>query len=239
MRSYQADFFADRAWPDRPCLHSENHHRNPKRPRVQSQVFGGVPYRSPHPTKRFKRKGLALIPHAVILIFFVNDPGPVPRLNPLTYTFRRHDYLLAVLFDACQRMRTRYDRCFTLLNDYSDLCRPDAPAVRENHDALHELVRLCRSKGIALYFVNYPELHQLEDYPPAVATEHIESIARETDTPFLDLLPRFQGQDTESMWMSPEDVHGNDKAAVLAADAINLRFGDALRQDAVARTSMP
>jgi len=196
-------------------------------------------YNSTMEVELFKKTGLALNPDAVILIFFVNDPEPVPQLNPLTYAFRQHSYLSAVLFDAYQRMRTRYDARFTWIDYYSGLYRADAPALQENRDALHELVRLCRSKGIALYFVSYPELHQLEDYPLAVATAHIESIARETGTPFLDLLSHFQGQDPESMWVSPEDAHGNDKAAALAADAIYQQFGDALRQDAVAQTSMP
>lgn len=187
----------------------------------------------------FKERGLPLKPDAVVLVFFVNDPEPVPKINPVTYPLRQHSYLSAVLFDSYQRIRTRWDARFNWLDYYSGLYRADAPALGENRQALAELAKLCRERGIALYFVSYPELHQLDEYPLGIATRHIEGMARETGTPFLDLLPAFQGNAPETLWVSPEDAHGNAKAAALAAEAIYREFGPALREPPGAKPAEP
>lgn len=76
--------------------------------------------------------------------------------------------------------------------------------------------------------MSYPELHQLENYPLSAATKHIAGFANETGLPFFDLLPVFAPHQPESLWVSPEDAHGNAKAATLAAEAIHRQFGEAL-----------
>jgi len=38
----------------------------------------------------------------------------------------------------------------------------------------------------------------------------------------------FAPHQPESLWVSPEDAHGNAKAATLAAEAIHWQFGEAL-----------
>jgi len=38
----------------------------------------------------------------------------------------------------------------------------------------------------------------------------------------------FAPHQPESLWVSPEDAHGNAKAAALAAETIHRHFGEAL-----------
>ena len=185
-------------------------------------------YNTTMETELFKKKGLTLQPDAVILVFFVNDPEPIPEINPLTYLIKRHSYLSAVVFDTYQRTRTYWDDQFNWLDYYSGLYRPESSALEQNRQSLLELAQICRDKGISLFFVNYPELHQLKGYPLAIATEYIRTVADETGTPFMDLLPVFSEHSPESLWVSPEDAHGNAKAAALAAEAIYRHFGEML-----------
>lgn len=191
-------------------------------------------YNTTMETELFKRVGLALQPDAVILVFFVNDPEPIPKLNSLTYSFKQHSYLFAVVFDTYQRMRARWDEGFNWLDYYSGLYRPESPALEQNRKSLVELAQICREKGIALFFVNYPELHQLKEYPLTVATDYVRTMANETGTPFMDLLPAFAGHSPESLWVSAEDAHGNAKAAALAAEAIHRHFGEMLAEAGLA-----
>jgi lysophospholipase L1-like esterase len=176
----------------------------------------------------FKEKGLPLKPDAVILIFFVNDTEPVPGENAWKYAFKQRSFLYAVLFDAYLRLHPHWNTRFNWLDYYSSLYHPNAPALGKNREALRELVRICRERHIAVYTVSYPELHQLEDYPLNAATEYIAGFAKEAGLPFLDLLPVFTPHRPESLWVSPEDAHGNAKASTLAAEAIYQHFGEAL-----------
>jgi len=130
-------------------------------------------------------------------------------------------------------MRTRWDTRFNWLDYYSSLYHPNTPGLEKNREALCELVRICRDKRIDLYIVSYPELHQLENYPLSAATKYIAGFAAENGLPFFDLLPVFIPHQPESLWVSPEDAHGNAKAAKLAAEAIYQHFGESLLTSAI------
>lgn len=181
----------------------------------------------------FKEKGLPLQPDAVILVYFVNDTESLPKTNPLEYAIKQRSFLYAVLFDSYVRMRTRWDTRFNWLDYYSSLYYPNAPGLEKNREALCELARICHEKRIDLYIVSYPELHQLEDYPLSTATKYIAGFADENGLPFFDLLPVFTPHRPESLWVSPEDAHGNAKAATLTAEAIYQHFGESLLTKAI------
>lgn len=168
----------------------------------------------------FKKRGLDLDPDMVILVFFVNDPEPVPRNHPLLYPIKKYSYLSAVFFDVYQRARTQWDTRFNWYDYYSRLYHHEASALMENKRALLELIRLCEEYNLPLLIVNYPELHQLENYPLKIATDYIQGMAEENEIPFLDLLPHFSGHTPESLWVSMEDAHGNSMASEIAARAL-------------------
>jgi hypothetical protein len=62
--------------------------------------------------------------------------------------------------------------------------------------------------------VNYPELHELRDYPFGAVTDAVAATAAETGAPFLDLLPGVRDKDPASLWVSPGDAHPNATANV-------------------------
>lgn len=188
--------------------------------RLEVVNLGVGNYNTTMEVELFKERGLPLDPDMVILVFFVNDPEPVPRNHPLLYPIKRYSYLSAVFFDLYQRVRTRFDTHFNWYDYYSNLYLPQSPALAENKQALQDLIQLCKERNLPLLIVSYPELHQLKDYPLTMATTYIQGMAENSGTPFLDLLPYFSEHEPESLWVSTEDAHGNEVASEIAAQAI-------------------
>jgi len=168
----------------------------------------------------FEWKGLAFHPDIAVLLYFVNDAEPVPRVSWLIRAIRTRSYLMAFLFDQYVAFRPRLDRNFQWQTYYSSLYAPDAPALEENRTAVRHIAELCRKNHIKLLVANYPELHELKNYPFPQATEHIRALAADCQVPFVDLLPDFASHSPESLWVSNEDTHGNALACQIAAQGI-------------------
>ena len=181
-------------------------------------------YNTTMETELFKWKGLPLQPDMAILVYFVNDTEPVPRLSRLGYHVRRHSYLLAFGWDRFMKFRARWDKRFNWKDYYAGLYAADAPGLPASRQSLRELAAVCRDHGIKLLIAGYPDLHQLKDYPLSAATDYIRAMASECQAPFADLLPAFLPHDPPSLWVSPEDTHGNSKASRIAAEGIYEAF---------------
>jgi lysophospholipase L1-like esterase len=177
-------------------------------------------YNSTMEADLFEWKGLAFHPDIAVLLYFVNDPEPVPRVSWSSRIVRKRSYLLAFLFDRYVALRPLLDRNFRWQEYYTSLYAPDTPALEENRAALRHLVDLCKKNNIRLLIANYPELHELKNYPFPQATEYIRSLAAESQVPFVDLLPAFAPHAPESLWVSNEDTHGNALACQIAAQGI-------------------
>lgn len=169
----------------------------------------------------FKWKGLPLQPDLVVLVYFINDAEPTPHLSWAGYQLKSRSYLFAYLYDRYVTLRPSWNPTYTWRTFYQDLYRPEAPALAANRKALDELAGLCKDKAIKLLVVNYPELHELRDYPFPAATEYIRSFANEKALPFVDLHQAFAPHEPATLWVSMEDTHGNAKANELAAAALH------------------
>lgn len=177
-------------------------------------------YNTSMETDLFEWKGLAFHPDIVVLVFFINDAEPIPRLTKLAHTIRERSYLLAFLFDRYVALHPRFDKNFRWSDYYASLYAPDAPGLAENRVAIKHLVELCRQNKIQLLIANYPELHELRNYPFPQASEYIRSMAMEYQVPFVDLLPALVPYEPQKLWVSNEDTHGNGLASQIAAQAI-------------------
>lgn len=169
----------------------------------------------------FEWKGLAFHPDIVVLVYFVNDPEPIPRISWLSRVIRKRSYLLAFLFDRYVALRPVLDRNFRWQEYYASLYASTAPALEENRSAARHLAELCRKNDIQLLIASYPELHSLKSYPFPEATGYVRSLAAECGAQFVDLLPSFASHDPETLWVSNEDTHGNALACRIAAEAIH------------------
>jgi len=187
-------------------------------------------YNSMMELELFKWKGLPLQPDLVVLVYFINDAEPTPHLSRAGYQLKSRSYLFAYLYDRYVTMRPSWNPTYTWRTFYQDLYRPEAPALAANRKALEEFARLCRENGIKLLVVNYPELHELRDYPFPAATDYIRSFAEKEALPFFDLHPAFAPHDPATLWVSTEDTHGNAKTNELAAEALYEPISELLKR---------
>ena len=171
------------------------------------------------------QRGVALSPDIVVLNYFINDAEETPekKENWLT-NFSYAAVFLAGRLDILERT---YFGKSDWKSYYRDLYQPDAPGWQQAQRSIAELAAFCRDRGIRLMVVNYPELHELADYPFAGATAGIADIARREELPFLDLLPSIKAEEPTSLWVTPTDSHPNAKAADLFSRAIAARLRQA------------
>lgn len=168
----------------------------------------------------FKLKGLQLRPDLVILMYFVNDVEPTPKMLRVQYLILKDSYFLARLSSFFIKLRTIFDKNFNWHKYYKDLYSPDSKGLLSAKEAIKSLANLCKNENIKLLIVNIPELHILKGYPFTFATQYIASLAKEEDIPFLDLYSSFVAYEPSSLWVSPEDTHANSKANSIIAEEI-------------------
>jgi len=177
-------------------------------------------YNSAMEVASFRQQGLALAPDLVVLMYYINDLEPTPRLGSMSYWLQKHFYLLGFIRTKVQQLALMGEGGDWLGSYYRKLYAAGSPGLEQNRQALQELARLCRSRNIKLLLVNIPDLRRLENYPFAFATAFISDLAAESRLPFLDLLPVFAGNSGKTLWVSDEDSHSNSLANGLASEAI-------------------
>jgi lysophospholipase L1-like esterase len=177
-------------------------------------------YNSTMEVELFKLKGLALNPDLVVLMYYINDVEPTPKLGRASYWLQKHFYLLGYIRTKVKQLMMMGEGSDWLNSYYRKIYTADATGLNHNRQSLRELAALCRRSNIKLLVVNIPDLRRLQNYPFAYATDFIGGIAAENQVPFLDLLPVFERFSGKSLWVSDEDSHTNSRANGLASDAM-------------------
>jgi lysophospholipase L1-like esterase len=174
-------------------------------------INGGVGnYNSSMEILSFLEREAVLKPDIVVLNYFINDAEPTPhRTNS---ALLEHSYAAVYIMSRIDILERTYFGKSDWRDYYSGLYDEDAAGWRQNREAIRRLDAYCDAHGIRLMIVNYPELHQLRDYPFTAVTDKIAALAGELDAPFLDLLPALRDFEPESLWVSPTDAHPNAKA---------------------------
>jgi lysophospholipase L1-like esterase len=196
-------------------------HLNQKRNHAEVVNMGVGNYNSIMELEQFKLKGLNLSPDLVILMYYLNDTEPTPAvLTSFRYRLVKHSYLVAFLFNRYAKLKPFMNKSYGWKEYYSNLYKEGSPGLYVSREALKELTKICKDRGIQLLIVNIPELRILKEYPFPFATEFVRGIAREGNVPFVDLLPALAGEEPSTLWVSPEDPHANSKANAIIADAL-------------------
>lgn len=170
----------------------------------------------------FIHKGYELEPDVVVLNYFINDAEETPVKKETWLTkFSYAAVFLAGRWDVFER--TYFGKA-DWRTYYRDLYRADAPGWQAAQNSFRQLAAFCRERGFRLLVVNYPELHELADYPFPEVTREVARLASQENLPFLDLLPAVQGEEPSSLWVTPTDSHPNAKAAALFAPAIAAKL---------------
>lgn len=170
----------------------------------------------------FKWKGLGLGPDMAILMYFINDTEPIPpQKSGFKYAIMKRSYFFSFLFDRLVRIRSRFVKAFEWSSYYRSLYSPEnSENLASNRESMRELVRLCDESDVKLLIVNIPEMHEFKDYQFVYATDYVRRFAKESNVPFIDLLPAFSAYAPESLWVSSEDPHANARAHSIIAQQI-------------------
>jgi hypothetical protein len=165
----------------------------------------------------YETRGRAFHPDLVILVYFINDPEPVPTEKKGFLIDR--SYLIAFATNRFDGILRRTGRRPTWKQYYASLYNDDQPGFQACKAALHSLASATRSDGAELLVALLPELHEInENYPFAAEHEKIKDVLAGDEVPVLDLLDGLRGHGPEStLWVTPQDDHPSAKASKLIA----------------------
>ena len=165
----------------------------------------------------YKTAGRNFHPDLVVLVYFINDPEPVPVQRQIPFMDR--SYLVAYVQNrwdgVLRRIGTRPDwRVY-----YSSLYDDNKPGFQACKAALRELADLTRADHAKLVVALLPELHQINrDYPFTPAHQKITSIVRAENVPVVELIDGLRNHGPEeTLWITPLDDHPSVKAHALIA----------------------
>jgi len=165
----------------------------------------------------YETRGREFHPDLVILVYFINDPEPVP-IEKRGFLLDR-SYLVAFLtnrFDGLlRRIGTRPD----WKTYYASLYEDNRPGFQACKAALRDLAVATRNDHTTLLVALLPELHQINDhYPFRAAHQKIKDVLAPEQVPVLDLIDGLRNRGPEStLWVTPLDDHPNGKANALIA----------------------
>lgn len=109
-----------------------------------------------------------------------------------------------------------------LIAHLNDLWAPGSPSLTRYQEGVAAIANAARRLHVPLLQVAFPMFHKLQDgYPLSAFHEEARRIAADHDIPFLDLLTSYRGRSPRSLSVSATDVHPNETAHAIAADAID------------------
>jgi len=177
-------------------------------------------YNSSMEVELFKRKGLALNPDIVVLMYYINDTETTPKINRTSYFLMRHFYLPAYIGARLKQLGMMNNEKDWLQAYYRKLYATDSEGFRKAKEAINELINITSERNIRLLIVNIPDLRRLKEYPFGFATALPKGLAKDNSLPFIDLLLHLHKYDGQSLWVSEDDAHMNRAANNIAAKAI-------------------
>jgi hypothetical protein len=154
-------------------------------------------------------------PDMVVLNWTFNDAEPVPSYGSTNFLARNSEAAVFLVggMDSILRLfgeKRTWDKYYLGLYD-----TPGWPAAQA---AFRKLAEYCRANKIKLMVVNWPELHDVNNYRLQKITDLVHAMADSEKAPFVDLLPAVKGQDSSKLWVTAPDPHPNAYANELYAN---------------------
>ena len=198
-----------------------NDHLPPGYDKVEVINTGVGNYDTVQEVTYYETIGRTYHPDLVVLVFFINDPEPVP-VEKKSFLIDR-SYLIAFAtnrFDGVLRhagVRPDWKKYYASLYD------DDRPGFQACKKALVSLADATRSDGAKLVVAILPELHQIngDTYPFKAAHQKIKDVMTPEQVPVLDLIDGLKDHGEEpTLWVTPLDDHPNAKANNLISDQL-------------------
>jgi len=169
----------------------------------------------------YETRGRNFHPDLVILMFFINDPEPVPVEKKgflmdnsylLAFSINRFDEILRFM-----GLRPDWRQYYkSLYNDH----RPGFQACKQ---ALGDFATSTRNDGASALVAILPELHRIngDSYPFKAEHQKIKDILAVEHVPVVELIDGLKDHGPEEeLWVTPKDSHPDAKANDLISDQL-------------------
>ena len=165
----------------------------------------------------YKTRGRELHPDMVILVYFINDPEPVPRQKSIWLIDR--SYLVAFLTNRLDGVLRKTGKRPGWKDYYASLYDDNKPGYQACKAALLDLAATTRENNTKLIVALLPELHEINNgYPFTTEHQKIKDVVTPTGVPVLDLIDGLKNHGPEeTLWVTPLDDHPSGKANTLIA----------------------
>jgi lysophospholipase L1-like esterase len=174
-------------------------------------------------------------PDLVVLVFFINDPEPVP-VEKKGFLIDR-SYLIAFATNRIDGLMRHAGVRPDWKTYYASLYDDDRPGFQACKKAIGSLAESTRSHGAKLLVAILPELHQIngDSYPFKNAHQKIKDVAVTENVPVVELIDGLKDHGAEeTLWVTPLDDHPNARANDRISDQLKVwileNFGKASAQ---------
>jgi len=157
----------------------------------------------------------------IILNFFINDfekvvikEGSFIEKNIYSYTY----------------LKTKINKIlinFSLIDNWKNFYRKtfeDKEFVNKSLNQIKRLNDYCNKKNIMFVINNIPELRDLKNYKFLKETKIIRNFSDQNDIMFIDSFDILKNHQEETLVVSKEDAHLNDKAHLLIAEFLEKKL---------------
>jgi lysophospholipase L1-like esterase len=178
----------------------------------------------------YETRGRAFRPDMVILVYFINDPEPVPTEKKGFLIDR--SYLIAFATNRFDGILRRTGSRPEWKQYYASLYNDNQAGFQACKAALRSLAGTTRSEGTQLLVAILPELHQInENYAFTAEHQKIKEVMASEGVPVMDLIDGLRNHGPEStLWVTPLDDHPNAKANGLIATQLQAWIMQHLNQ---------
>lgn len=162
-------------------------------------------------------------PDLVVLVFFINDPEPVP-VEKKGFLIDR-SYLIAFATNRIDGLMRHAGVRPDWKTYYASLYDEDRPGFQACKKAISSLAESTRSHGAKLLVAILPELHQIngDSYPFKSAHQKIKGVTATENVPVVELIDGLKDHGAEgALWVTPLDDHPNARANDLISDQLKF-----------------
>jgi lysophospholipase L1-like esterase len=161
----------------------------------------------------YETRGRAFRPDLVVLVFFINDPEPVPVESKAFLS--TSSYLIAFAINRLDGLLRFAGARPDWKHYYASLYDDDKPGFQACKQALGSLAASTQQENAKVLVAILPELREINDdsYPFKAAHQKIKDVLAADHVPSLELIDSLKDHGPESeLWVTPKDDHPNAKA---------------------------
>lgn len=165
--------------------------------------------------------GFLLQPDLVVIGFCLNDMGDGNDIPMLSWSgVTTCNYQVALLDQVMTWIENK--RRMSSPTDYAAIVAQRPGTWNATQQALRNLQRLCKGRGVPLVVAVIPMISGLDQTPGPYAPLHamIETFCQQQGILHVDLRPNLAGRHDTDLWVHPTDQHPNHLGQKLLGDGV-------------------